>query len=457
MRFLQAVERRVSGASRPVWSEGLFLRPQHFQAQDAAHAAALHARLDGALAAPWGLVSLTLSDALAQGAKVGVDRLVAVLPDGTLVNIPGDLAPPPPFELDDQVRGEIVYLTLPAEQEGAVLYAYPQATDAAIARHLIGERQRIDASDPDRSSETIEIGLPNLRFGIEEADLAGRIKIGIGRIREVQNKRIIWDETYIPPVLDLKASPALADFLTDIMGRLESRQDELASRAVEGTDGGTETFAAFLLLQLLNRWQPELRHLSLLDRVHPERLFTAFVSFAGELATFTRADRRPTAFPAYDHHNLELCFKPVVEALRAGLSTEFSRSAVQLELKLLQPGAYVSTIVDRGLYDQGRFYLAVSSRKPGDEIRRTLPSVVKIGSVTKMQQLVQAALPGVPLAPVSAPPSQIRVMPNFIYFELDRSAPDWRDFATAPALGLHIAGDWPELQLELWCVRRQSR
>ena len=152
-----------------------------------------------------------------------------------------------------------------------------------------------------------------------------------------------------------------------------------------------------------------------------------------------------------------MCFKPVVEAIRQGLSTEFSRSAMQLELKLIQPGAYVSTITDRTLYDQGRFYLAVGSRRPADDIRRSLPSVVKIGSVTKMQTLVQAALPGVPLTPVATPPSQIRVMPNYVYFELDRTVPDWRDFATAPALGLYIAGEWPELQLELWCVRKSGR
>ena len=32
---------------RPVWSEGLFLRPQHFQVAERAGGAALHARLDG--------------------------------------------------------------------------------------------------------------------------------------------------------------------------------------------------------------------------------------------------------------------------------------------------------------------------------------------------------------------------------------------------------------------------
>lgn len=442
---------------RPVWSEGLFLRPQHFQLAERGHLAALHARLDGALAYPWGIVELQLSDDRASGAQVAVERLVAVLPDGEVVRIPADAPPPLPFDVDAQVRNEIVYLTLPADQPGAVAFAYRAAADAGIARYHVVEQDVIDATDAARAADTIEVGRANLRFGIEEADLTGRIRIGLARIKELQGRRVVWDDAYIPPVLDIRASPALSGFLVDIMGRLDSRQDELSARAVEGAEGGTETFAAYLLLQLLNRWQPELKHLSRLDRVHPERLFTAFLSFAGELATFTRADRRPIDFPDYDHENLEMCFKPVVDALRAGLSTEFSRSAVQLELKQLQPGAYASTITDRTLYDQGRFYLAVSTRKPAEQVRRALPSVVKIGSVAKMQQLVQSALPGVPLSPVAAPPSQIRVMPNYVYFELDRSSADWKDFATAPALGLHIAGDWPELDMELWCVRRQSR
>lgn len=453
--------------TRPVWTEGLFLRPQHLQAADAAHGAALKARFDGAVALPWGIVEMAVSDSLAQGAQFGVERLVAVLPDGEVINISAaGLAPPVAFDVDDQVRGEIVYLTLPALQEGAIGFVYPDAADAGIARYHIVTQAMTDATEVgrprdaargDRDSEAIEVARPNLRYGIEEADLAGRTKIGLARIKEVQGKRVVFDEAYIPPVLDIKASPALAGFLIDIIGRLDSRQDELSQRAVEGADGGTETFAAYLLLQLLNRWQPELRHLQRLDRVHPERLFTAFIGFAGELATFTAADRKPKPFPDYDHEDLEMCFKPVVEALRAGLSTEFSRSAVQLELKLLQPGAYVSTITDRTLYDQGRFYLAVSTRRPAEDVRRSLPSVVKIGSVAKMQQLVQAALPGVPLTAIAAPPAQIRAMPHFTYFELDRSSPDWRDFATAPALGLYIAGEWPELQLELWCVKRQSR
>src|SRR5689334_15999732 len=111
-------------SERPVWSEGLFLRPQHFQLADRGQAAALNARLDGAQPYPWGIVELALSEDLAQGGKVGIERLVAVLPDGETIRIPGGTQPPLPFDVDAQVRGEILYLTLPADQPGAVGYTY---------------------------------------------------------------------------------------------------------------------------------------------------------------------------------------------------------------------------------------------------------------------------------------------------------------------------------------------
>ena len=92
-----------------------------------------------------------------------------------------------------------------------------------------------------------------------------------------------------------------------------------------------------------------------------------------------------------------------------------------------------------------------------EEIRARFPMVAKIGSVTKMRQIVESALPGVPLRHTPTPPPQLRVLPGYVYFELDRGAADWRDFATAPALGLHVASDWPQLKLELWCVKKANR
>jgi type VI secretion system protein ImpJ len=296
-----------------------------------------------------------------------------------------------------------------------------------------------------------------LRYGVTRDQTYGRVCIGLVRVRELQNKRLMFDDRYIPPAQDIRACQRLNGGLADIFGRAELRAEELALRAVEATDGGAETFASFLLLQALNRWCPMLQHLASLPAVHPERLYEAMVGLAGELATLTKAERKPPRFARYDHENLQLTFEPVFDLLRSMLSAVFDRSAIQLPLEAAGPGAYVSTITDHALYQHGFFYLAVNAAAPLDEIRGRFPGIAKIGAVQKMRAIVESALPGVPLRHAPTPPPQLRVLPGYVYFELDRGVPDWRDFASAPALGLHVAGEWPSLKLELWCVKRSDR
>ena len=190
--------------------------------------------------------------------------------------------------------------------------------------------------------------------------LYGRVTLGIAKVREVSNKRLMFDDRYIPPTLDIDAAGRLSAGLTDILGRAEQRADELAIRAVEATDGGSETFASFLLLQALNRWIPVMQHLEGLPTVHPERLYENLIAMAGELATMIRPERKAPAMPRYDHENPQTCFDPVFDLLQSMLSAVFDRSAVQLPLENAGPGAYVSKITDHNLIKAGYFYLAVS-------------------------------------------------------------------------------------------------
>lgn len=447
----------MQGESRVAWREGLFLRQQHFQQQDRFVDALIGARVDGLRPYPWGISELKLNLDLASLGKFAVERLQGVMPDGATFSIPADMPPPEPLDVPSDARDAVIYMTLPARQPGAVEFKDASDSGVLASRYLVTEEEVADSFSEERTREPIEVARLNLRFGVTQDQTYGRVMVGLARVREVHNSALVLDERYIPPTLDIRASPRLSGFLSDIIGRAEQRVEELALRAVEATEGGAETFASFLLLQALNRWTLQLGHLQALPRVHPERLFELFLGMAGELSTLVRADRRPPPFPAYDHLNLQACFEPVFDALQAALSAVFDRSAMQLELQSAGPGAYVSRITDHKLYQTGYFYLAVAARAPLDEIRGRFPSVAKIGAVQKMRQIVESALPGVPLRHAPTPPPQLRVLPGYIYFELDRSAPDWRDFATAPALGLHVAGDWPDLKLELWCVKRSAR
>jgi len=446
----------MTGKSRVAWREGMFLRPQHFQQQDRYLDALVAARVIATRPYAWGLTELVIDEDLATLGKFGVLRCVGVLPDGTSFAIPDDMPPPTPLDLPADCRDAVVSLTLPAQQVGAVEFQEAGSATPDI-RFFVDEVEISDNFSGDRATESVEIGRPNLRFGVTRDQTYGRLCLGLARVRELNNKRVMFDDRYIPPAQDIRACQRLKGGLADIFGRAEQRAEELALRAVEATDGGAETFASFLLLQALNRWCPMLQHLDSLPMVHPERLYESLVGLAGELATLTKAERKPPPFPRYDHENLQLTFEPVFDILRSMLSAVFDRSAIQLPLENAGPGAYVSTITDHALYQHGFFYLAVNAAAPLDEIRARFPGLAKIGAVQKMRAIVEAALPGVPLRHTPTPPPQLRILPGFVYFELDRGVADWRDFATAPALGLHVAGEWPSLKLELWCVKRADR
>lgn len=446
----------MQSESRVAWREGMFLRPQHFQQQDRFVDALIRARAQPLRPYPWGLIQLKINQDLASLGKFAVESCVGILPDGQPFALPADMPPPPPLDVPGDARDAVVSLTLPARQAGGREFeAHEDAGDDA--RFLVNEEEVIDTFSDDRAREPIETAHPNLRYGVTRDQTYGRVCLGLARIREVHNGALIFDDRYIPPALDLGASSRLTGFVSDIIGRAAQRAEELALRAVEATDGGSETFASFLLLQSLNRWGPQLAHIQSLPGVHAERLFETFAGMAGDLATLARPDRKPPPFPRYDHENLQATFEPVFEVLQSALSAVFDRSALQMPLELAGPGAYVSRIADHALYQHGFFYLAVNAHASLDEIRGRFPSMAKIGAVQKMRQIVDSALPGVPLRHTPTPPPQLRVLPGYVYFELDRSAPDWRDFATAAALGLHVAGDWPELKLELWCVKRAKR
>lgn len=446
----------MAGGKRVAWREGVFLRPQHFQQLDRATDSRLRARIDGLRPYPWGLIELVIDEDMATLGKFAIVRAVGTMPDGTPFAIPDELPPPDPIDIPADVRDAVVSLTLPAAQIGAV--EFREADGAATdARFLVDEVDVADGYSEERIAEPIELARPNLQFGVTRDQTYGRVCVGLVRIREIQAKRLMFDDRYIPPSQDLAASRRLKGGLTDIVGRAEQRADELALRAAEATDGGAETFASFLLLQALNRWVAMLRHLDTLPMVHPERLFESLAGLAGEMATLVKPERKPPLLPRYDHENLQLSFDPLFDLLQSMLSAVFDRSAVQLPLEAAGPGAWVSTIVDRNLYQHGYFYLAVNAAASVDEIRAMFPSIAKLGAVEKMRAIVDSALPGVPLRHTPTPPPQLRVLPGYVYFELDRGVPDWRDFATANALGLHVAGEWPQLKLELWCVKKAAR
>lgn len=436
--------------NKVVWSEGMFLRPQHFQQFDRYVEALVRGRTAAFGPHPWGLSRLAVNQSLLATGKFAVSECQGVFEDGTPFAIPGNADHPPPLELPENARNVVVYLTLPVQQPGGIEVS---GDDHRVARYSPREFEAVDVVAGSESVARLDIGLLRLRYALGTQDLTGYAVLGLARILEVRADRsVVLDPHYIPPLLDCAASPVLSGFIAELQGLLHHRATALAARVAGGAKGVAE-IADFLLLQAVNRYEPVMSHFNSVPAIHPERFYTMALQMAGEMATFTAATRQPPNFPPYRHDDLQATFQPVMGELRQSLSAVLEQTAVQLPLQERKYGIHVAPLTDRSLLKTSFFVLAVKADVPGETLRRHFPNQVKIGAVEQIRELVNVALPGIPVRPLPVAPRQIPYHAGVTYFEMDRSNKYWEALANSGGIAVHVSGEFPGLDMALWAIK----
>ena len=331
---------------------------------------------------------------------------------------------------------------MPARAENAREVSPEHGENAA--RFVVGAETIINSTSHLRIEEEIEVAYPRLAYEIRKTAKPGYVGLPIARIVEVHDRTLVFDEKFAPPVLICAAHPTVEGWLDRVIGWIGDKLDELARYASDPTAGGGLQSADYLMLQMLNREIPVLKHFRSSRYVHPERLYEELLRIAGELATFATPERRAREYGAYDHDDLESVFAPVLRDIQDFLSARLDRRAIRLELIERAPNAFISTIKDRTLFRNATLVLEVSARRPLTEIQQNLPAFLKVGPNTKMNEIVHAHLPGVPLVHLPTPPPQIRAITDHVYFYLDRTSPLWPEFSPrarsaciSPATGLN--------------------
>ncbi|MEZ5591276.1 MAG: type VI secretion system baseplate subunit TssK [Gammaproteobacteria bacterium] len=443
----------MSWNNKVVWTEGMFLRPQHFQQQERYIETLVKARSDHLRPYDWGVVELELDqDALNLG-KLAVARCVAILPDGTPISIPDDDEPPIPLEIDDDLRDTEIMLAMSIRRPGAA-DADRETGLESVARHRTVEYEIRDNNAGFDSAVQIEIGRRRLRLLPRRGDLREYSGISVGRVVEKRSDQtVVLDRQFIPPCLDCRASPLLSGFLNELHGLLHQRGEALAGRVTASGRGGVAEIADFLLLQTVNRFEPLFAHLASMSDLHPEGLFRNGLQLAGEMATFTNRSKRPASFPVYDHDDLKNTFQSLMQELRQSLSMVLEQNAIQLPLQERKYGIHVSAITDRSLLSGAIFILAVRADIPVENLLKQFPRQLKIGPVEHIRQLVTAALPGIELRPLPVAPRQIPYHAGTTYFELAKSGEHWKQMANSGGFAFHVSGNFPGLDMAFWAIK----
>lgn len=445
----------MSWDNRVVWSEGLFLRPQHFQQSDRYVEKLVRSRTAALRGYGWGVTELRLNRELLSLGKIAIETARGVMEDGTPFSIPDDADQPVPYEVPEHLRDSLIHLAVPLYQPGAVETDGRAATDVPI-RFAVADQDLVDTNAGERDGASIEVA--RLRFQLlpDGADRAGFSCLPIARLVEVRaDRQVVLDDSHIPPTMDCAGSRILSNFITEITGLLHHRGEALAARVSQSGTRGVAEIADFLLLQAINRYEPYFSHLSGAAVVHPESLYGLMVQLAGELATYARTEKRPPAFGGYKHEDLALSFRPVIQSIRSSLSAVLEQTAVPVPLKQHKYGVHIAEVADRSLFTTATFVLAARADVEVDRLRREFPTQIKIGPAEKIKELVNVALPGIIINPLPVAPRQIPFHVGVTYFEVDQQSPFWKDMRHSGGLALHVAGDFPNLEMALWAIRGQ--
>lgn len=442
----------MSAHNKVIWSEGLFLQPQHFQQQDRYLERYIETRCEPLTPHSWGFTEIELERDLLSIGKFGLRRAAGVFPDGTPVRMPDDDPLPEPIDIDAQ-RDQIVYLAVPLRRAES-LEVERVADGTGLVRHSVGEWEARDATSASAEPAVLEVGMLRTRFLLARQVTQAYACLPLAHIVECRaDKQVIVEERFIPTVLQVKAATRLATFLTELQGLFHQRGEALAGRVAATDRGGSAEIASFLLLQMVNRYEPLLAHLAESGLLHPEMFYRVCVAAAGELATFTSSSKRPPALATYRHDRLRESFEPVMAALRSSLSAVLEESAIPIPIETKKFGIRVATVADTSLYSTAVFILAARADLPAEELRRRFPAQLKIGTVENIHNLVNLSLPGLPMHAVPVAPRQIPYHAGFVYFELDQTNELWSQFKTSGGLAMHVSGEFPGLGLEFWAIR----
>ena len=445
----------LSWNNKTIWSEGLFLRPQHFQQADRYYEKTIRARAQNLRPYPWGFTRVSLNREMLAMGRIAIDEAEGVFEDGTPFSIPDDADHPAPLDVPENARNQIAYLAVAAQLPGAV-EAEPRESPLGGARFAIAEQEISDTVSAVRTPVAIDVGRLRLRLVMEDADRSALHCIGVARVSERRaDKQVMLDETYIPPVLESAASKTLIGFAAETQGLLRHRAEALAARIVgSGAARGVAEIADFMLLQAVNRYEPLLSHYVTVQNLHPETLYATLAQVAGELSSFHAQDRRLAPLPAYNHEDLAGSYAPVMGQIRRYLSAVLEQTAVAIPLEERRYGVHVAVVADKTLLSTAAFILVVKAAMDGGTVRQNFPRKSKVGPVESIKDLVNSQLKGIDLAPLPVAPRQMPYKGrDWAYFELDRASPFWKAMQTSGGLAIHVGGDFPDLAMELWAIR----
>jgi type VI secretion system protein ImpJ len=450
----------VEQHQKVLWTEGMFLTPQHFQQWDRHFEYLIQQRMGSVAPQAWGVREFAVNEEGLVGGEFSISKIRAVMPDGLVVDAPDTGEPPAVRAIADHFGADRerlgVYLAAPITPSGGAAHSEGGFHDGRATRYLA---RSLDVRDSGGhgGDKPISVASTHLRVLFEGESLDNYSWIKIAELGRTSTGGFTLVENYVPPCISIGASPYLMSTLRKILEILSAKSSEFASQRRDRGAGlasfSTSESASFWLLHTVNGAIPPLQHAFNTGTWHPEAVYLEVARLTGFMFTFA-GDGHPKDTPAYAHDDLATTFSRLEARLRDLLGTVIPTKCTNIDLQTIRDNMYVAEIKDdRVLEPEGALYVAVAADVPAEKVVREAPLKFKISSRDRVDQLITAALRGISVKHIAAPPPEIPVQPGRNYFQIDKAGEHWEAVRESRSMAMYLPPEFAGLRLELMAVK----
>jgi type VI secretion system protein ImpJ len=438
-----------------VWSEGMLLTPQLFQQWDQYNEHHLNDRLRALCAFGYGAQQLDFDhDGLANG-RVTLLGFHGVLPDGMLVRIPEEDMAPHTRLVGEHFPASLdhldVFLAVPVEQPDGVNCSLDGESGSREARYSSGYIERKDSTTGGNPREVL-VARKNLRLLFSGEPTTDMVVLKIGELVRTQAGAIALKETYIPPCLWVSASSYLLRLLRCLIEVLTAQIGSYGNAQRGILEAIGMDLGKFYLLSALMANLPAMHHCSQVEKVHPEQLYLTLARLAGAL-TMLAGPMETLELPRYRHDDLATTFEELDSFIRCIVERFQPTHYLGIALESGGDNVWVGRVPESRLFASSQFFLVASGDLSEDQMRQQVPQFIRIGSPTKLKEIVAAAMPGVRLYHTPRPPATMPVRVGQQYFRLDDRGVFWEEIKKSQIVALHVPQSLQSLRLQLLATK----
>jgi type VI secretion system protein ImpJ len=373
------------------------------------------------------------------------------MPDGLIIDIPELDGAPATRTFTDlflpTMESLNVYLGIPVERTDGMTCQLGKESGARPARFFAEHIEAVDTTIGDNPREVM-VAKKNLRLFFSGEETADTVSIKVAELIRQPNGTLGLKETYIPPCLWISGSPYLLRLLRALIELLVARRGTFSDQQrgileLIGSDLGK-----FALVSAVCTHLPALQHLSQVERIHPEPLYMTMVRLAGQLLMLTPPSESPD-LPKYQHENLTATFEGLDKRIRSIIEGVAPTRYITIPLDSSGDNVWVGRVPEMRLFATGQFFVMASGDLPEDQVRNLVPQQVKIGSPSKLKEIVAAAMPGVKLYHTPKPPPTLPMKIGTQYFRLDDRGVFWDEIKKSQVVALHVPQSLQGIRIQL--------